>query len=183
MADDLVNPLIRKIQERLPWLFAEYGFKIIDYSYDARSFGNCIVTLESEYMRLRFTRDRGFSFAELASKAEPEYWFDPLLLLLPVFGERPDAGFEGTAMLLRDNFPALVQALGPKFPETKREEERRRQSVLGRWAHKSVPINFSYTAASTRLKQKVVAIGVYVLLRVLEGGIVLWALYTIFNRR
>ena len=51
MADDLTNPLVRLITERIPWLFADHRFKIVDYSYDARSFGNCIVTLESEALR------------------------------------------------------------------------------------------------------------------------------------
>ena len=50
MADDLVNPLVRQIRERLPWLFSEYGFTIIDYSYDR--VGNCYVSLQSEHLQL-----------------------------------------------------------------------------------------------------------------------------------
>ncbi len=140
MSDDLTNPLVRLITERAPWLFADYGFKIVDYSYDARSFGNCIVTLESETLRLRFVRDRGITYAQLASRTEPEYWFDASLLLRPILGERPDPSFEGTALLLKDYFPALVQALGPKFPETKLEEERRKKEVLESLARRGIRI-------------------------------------------
>src|SRR5665213_3736403 len=81
VADDSVNPLVRQITERLPWLFSDYGFKIVDSSYSARSFGDCVVTLESESLRLRFVRDRGFCIAQLASRADPEKLHDLGFLL------------------------------------------------------------------------------------------------------
>jgi hypothetical protein len=127
MADDLVNPLVRLVQERLPWLFSEYGFKIVDYSYDARSFGNCIVILESESLRLRFVRDRGFTCAEIIARADPEKSYALDFFLPTIRGERPDIGFEGTAFLLKENWPAIVEALGPKLAETKQDYERREQ--------------------------------------------------------
>jgi hypothetical protein len=182
MADDLTNPLVRLITERMPWLFADHRFKIVDSSYDARSFGNCIVTLESEALRLRFTRDRGISFAELAAQSDPEYWFDVSVLLRPILGERPDASLEGTALLLKNNFPDLVQALGPKFAETKREDERRKEELLGRLA-KPIPFKFSCSAGSNWFKQTVTGSVVCVALRLLEIGVVLWGLYTVFTRR
>jgi hypothetical protein len=56
----------------MPWLFAGYGFRVVDYSFDGRAFGNCVVTLESETLRLRFHKDRGIGYAELASETDPE---------------------------------------------------------------------------------------------------------------
>ena len=184
MADDLINPLVRQITERMPWLFADYGFRVADYLYDARAFGNCIVTLESETLRLRFHKDRGIGYATLASQTDPEYWFDLTLLLRPILGERPDPNFEGTALLLKNNFPALVTALGPKFPETKREEERRNEELAAQWGikpSKPRPFKFSYASGSTPFKQTVAGSVLYVPLRALEVGIVLWALYRIFR--
>src|SRR5208282_4584885 len=127
MADDLVNPLVRKIQERLPWLLSDYGFRIVSFSYSAKSFGDCHVLLESEQLRLVFTRDRGFGGATLAVRADPEKSYELGFLLLAIQGERPDFGFEGTAALLKSNWPAIVEALGPKLAETKQEYERREQ--------------------------------------------------------
>ncbi len=184
MADDLTNPLVRQITDRMPWLFADCGFRVVDYSYDPRAFGNCVVTLESETLRLRFHKDRGIGYAMLASQTDPDYWFDLALLLRPILGERPDPNFEGTVLLLRNNFPALVMALGPKFPETKREEERRKEEVaaqLGIKPFKPVPFKFSYASGSVWYKQTVAGSILYVLLRALEVGIVLWALYRVFR--
>jgi len=82
-----------------PWLFADYGFRVVD-SHDARAFRNCIVTLESETLRLRFHKERGIGWVQLASQTDPEYWFDPTLLLRPILGERPDPNFEGSALRL-----------------------------------------------------------------------------------
>jgi hypothetical protein len=181
MSDELTNPLVRQITERMPWLFADCGFTVVDYSYDARSFGNSIVTLESETLRLRFHMDRGIGYAQLASQTDPEYWFDLALLLRPILGERPDPNFEGTALLLKNNFPALVTALGPKFPETKREEERRKEEIAARWKfNKPGPFKFSY-ASGTPFKQTVAGSVLYISLRALEVGIVLWALYRVFR--
>jgi hypothetical protein len=110
MSDDPVNPLVQQISERMPWLSSDYGFRVVDYSYDATSFGNCIVTMESETLLLRLHRDRGIGYAELASQTDPEYWFELSLLLRPILGERPDPNFEGTALLLKNNLPALPGA-------------------------------------------------------------------------
>jgi hypothetical protein len=184
MADDLTNPLVRQITDRMPWLFADCGFRIVDDLYDTRAFGNCLVTLESETLRLRFHKDRGIGYAELASQTDPEYWFDLALLLRPILGERPDPNFEGAALLLENNFPALVTALGSKFPDTKREEEQRKDELAARWKFKRFkpqPFKFSYASGSTPLKQTVAGSVLYVALRVLEVGIVLWALYRVFR--
>jgi hypothetical protein len=153
MADDPVNPLVKKIQERLPWLFVEYGFRIVDYSYHPQSFGNCIVTLESESLRLRFVRDRGLCIAELASRGDSEKSYELGFFLLTIQGERPDIGFEGTAFLLKDNWPAIIEALGPKLTETKQKYERREQQSKEAFARWQKPIKLTPRGRINMLKR------------------------------
>jgi hypothetical protein len=182
MAEDLVNPLVRKIQERLPWLF-EYGFSIVDYSYHPGSFGNCIVTLESESLRLRFVRDRGFCSAELASRTDPEKSYELGFFLLTIQGERPDVGFEGTAFLLKDNWPAIIEALGPKLAETKQKYEHREQKSMEAFARWQNPIKLTTRGRINMLKKTAVGGFLFRLLRLVEVALILWALYTVFNHR
>lgn len=130
MADREINPLVKLIQERLPWLFEDYSFKIVTYSYDPRSFGNCLVVLESPALRLRFVRDRSITSAELAARSEPDTWYDVGSLLSFLQGERPDAAFEGLAVLLKQNWKALDSALGPNLAETREQEMHRRDEVM-----------------------------------------------------
>jgi hypothetical protein len=179
MSDDPINPLERQISERMPWLFSDYGFRVVDYSYDSRSFGNCIVTMESETLLLRFHKDRGIGYAELASQTDREYWFDLSLLLRPILGERPDPNFEGTAVLLKNNFPALVQALGPKFSETKREGQRRKEEVRESLSRMSMPIKGTFRGTIYKTKQTSAGRMLLRLLRLMEVALVLWALYVI----
>jgi hypothetical protein len=183
VADDAVNPLVRQITERLPWLFSDYGFKIVDYSYSPRSFGNCIVTLESETLRLRFVRDRGFCIAQLAARADPEKLYDLGFLLLAIQGERPDIGFEGTAFLIKGNWPAIIENLGPKLAETKKEYERREREgreALARWQN---PIKLTLRGRISMMKRTAVGRVLFLLLRWIEIGLIVWALYTVFVRR
>jgi hypothetical protein len=183
MADDLVNPLVRQITERLPWLLSEYGFKIVDYSYDARSFGNCTVVLESERLRLSFVRDRGFSTAQLASRADPEKSYELGFFLLSIQGERPDVGFEGTAALLKNNWPAIIEALGPKLSETKLEYERREQKSIETFARLQNPIRLTLRGRINMMRRTPAGRALFHLLRWIEAALILWALYTVFNGR
>jgi len=183
VADDSVNPLVRQITERLPWLFSDYGFKIVDSSYSARSFGDCVVTLESESLRLRFVRDRGFCIAQLASRADPEKLHDLGFLLLAIQGERPDIGFEGTAFLIKDNWPAIIEALGPKLAETKNEYERREEEskeALERWQK---PIKLTLRGRINMMKRTAVGRVLFLLFRWIEVALIVWALYTVFVKR
>jgi hypothetical protein len=180
MADDLINPLVKQIQERLPWLFSEHGFKIIDYSYDRT--GGCHVLLESEHLRLAFNQDRGFTRADLISRAHPEKLYELGFLILAIQGERPDVGFEGTAALLQSNWAAIVEALGPKLAETNREYDRRQkegEEALARFQSRlqTTPRGFIY-----KMKRTAVGRAFFRLLRVVEVFLILWALYVVFNR-
>ncbi len=129
MAKDYVNPLVKLIEQRMPWLFSECGFKIVDYQYDAKSFGTCLVLLESPTLRLRFVRDRSIISAELAARSEPEMWYYVSSLLSLLQGEYPDPAFEGLAVLLKQNWRALDQALGPNLGEIREREVRQREEA------------------------------------------------------
>lgn len=120
-------PLKQEVTEQLPWLIHDYGLRIVEDEFDPMSFGNSFVVLESPVLLIRFIRDRGQVFAEVASHSEPRNWFnlehvcelstgriDALDLDLPSVGE-----------LLRINLPSLIELLGAKFELTKRELERR----------------------------------------------------------
>jgi hypothetical protein len=111
-------------------LLSAHGFRIVHYDYDARSFGNCLVLLESPTLRLRFTRDRGITSGELASRSDPETWYDACLLLSFLHGDRPDASFEGLAVLLQRNWKEVEEALTSNLEEIREREMRRRDETM-----------------------------------------------------
>ena len=183
MADELINPLVKLIQERLPWLFADFGFKVIDYSYDPKFFGNCIVTLQSESLRLSFMRDRGFCSAQLASRADPKKSYELGFLMLALQDTRPDIGFEGNAALLKDNWALLANALGPNLAETKREYERRKEVSRELFVHQLNQIKLTPRGRINMFKKTAFGRVLFRLLRFVEVALILWALYTVFNHR
>ena len=182
MSEELVNPLVRLICERLPWLFSEYRFKVVDYSYDARAFGNCLVILDSETLLLRFVRDRGLTTVELAARANPDVWYGLGSLLKMLHGEPPDAAFEGTAVLLKENWPALTKALGPKLIETKREQERLREEGLRTLREFQRQLPLTPRGRFNMFKKTAIGKIIFLTMRVLEVSVVLWALYIVVDR-
>lgn len=180
MSEELVNPLVKLLQERLSWLFSEYGFKIVDYSYDR--IGNCTARLESEQLRITFAQGRSFSQAYIAALSDPTKSYELGFLMLALRGERPDIGFEGNAALLKDNWPLLKEALGPKLGETKREYERREE--IGRETLERITNSFPVTPEGfvKNLKRTRTGRAMLYLLRLAELGVLLLALYAIFNR-
>lgn len=183
MADDLVNPLVRSIQERLPWLFSEYGFRIVDYSYHPQTFGNCVVTLESDSLRLLFVRDRGVGQVELVARADPENSYGLSFILRTIKGVDPDIRFEGVAFLLKENWPGIVEALGPKLGETKQEYERRQRESTETFARMRKRIKLTPRGRINMLKKTAVGRVLFRVLRLVEFALILWALYLVFNSR
>jgi len=100
-----------------------------------------------------------------------------------VSGERPDVGFEGTAYLLKDNWPAIIEALGPKLAETKQEYERREQ--VSRESFERLQSRYTLTPRGFVYKMKKTAAGrvLFRLLRLAEVALILWAIYTVLNQR
>jgi hypothetical protein len=179
MADELINPLVKLVQERLPWLLSENGFKIIDYSYDRTGSGQVI--LESEQLRISFVRNRGFSQVHLAARSDLTTSYELSFLMLALQDKRPDIGFEGNAALLRDNWALLLNALGPKLAETKREYERREQ--ISREAIERFQSSLPITPRGFVNDMRKTAVGriLYPLLRLLEIVLLLWALHTVIT--
>jgi hypothetical protein len=119
-----MSPLAQQMSERLPWLFRDLGFRMVADSYDPKVFGDCVVSLESDVLKLRFVRERGKIFAELASLSAPEWWDLAIVLQAIQIDQEPRVDLEAVGASIRDHFPALTQALGPQYPQTKQEIER-----------------------------------------------------------
>lgn len=130
--------LKQEVNEQLPWLFQELGFRVVEDDFDPKSFGNSFVTLESSGLRVRFARDRGQVSAEVASRSDPGTWWNLEHVCELIVGRTVEIGFElsAVAALLRKHVSALADYLGPKFTQTKRELERgaeeRKQALLRR---------------------------------------------------
>lgn len=122
------GPLAPIIAERLPWLFEELGFRLTYSDYDAAHFGDSTVILNSDRIRLRFVRDRGQVMLDLATVAESERWFNLWSLYQVIHDEsiKPRFTLNAVGHLLKQEFTALVEALGPKLLETQKEVERRK---------------------------------------------------------
>ncbi len=131
-----MKPLKDQLEEKLPWLFSELGFRIVSYSYDPASFGNSVVVLESDAFRLCLSRDRSFIAATVASVSDPEREFQFNFLWETIFGELPEPNLEGFGPLIRQGFPAFADALGPKYLQTKEaydQREKERQRILAEY--------------------------------------------------
>jgi hypothetical protein len=129
---NLSVPLAELLVEGQPWLFQERGFRIVHSEYEPQHFGNSLVLLQSDTLRLRFVRDRGQVLVALGSPSDPEDWWGLISLceVIQNSAVKPRYKLDVLASLLRDNFPALEEAMGPKRAETKKEIERHRQERL-----------------------------------------------------
>jgi hypothetical protein len=121
-----------QLEEKLPWLFSELGFRIASYSYDPASFGNSVAVLDSDAFRLRLTRDRGITVADVASLSDREEWLGFPYVWEMIFGETPEPTLEGYGPLIRQGFGAFTEALGPKYSQTKELYDQRAKERLKR---------------------------------------------------
>jgi hypothetical protein len=120
-----MSPVAQQVSERLPWLFRDLGFRVVGDSYDPKTFGDCLVSLESDILKLRFIRERGKIFAELASLSASEWWdLTSVLQAIQIDLPEPRFDLEALGSSIRNHFAALAQALGPQYPQTKQEIER-----------------------------------------------------------
>jgi hypothetical protein len=143
---DLSLPLKQQLIATEGWVLQDLGFRVVGEYYDYKHFGNSGVELESEILRLRFVRDRGQTWAEVAPLSEPMGWWAMSWVLEAIRGDPPEppptdleeigrrwmeAGprltLQAEASLFRDNLAALNEALGPGWPKTKLELGRRYQ--------------------------------------------------------
>lgn len=123
----MTGPLIEQIENRLPWLFQDLGFRVTRSEYAPKHMGDSLVEIQSDSVRLRFVRDRSVIQLALASLSEPDQWLDLGFLWLTLTGDRPDPELEGWAWFFREHLPELTDAVGPRFAQTKLEYERQQE--------------------------------------------------------
>src|SRR5687768_16498503 len=58
------------------FLIKQFGGTVIEERYDAKAFGNFFITLLVGDIFLRYVNDRGFLTIEIASKLDPEKWYN-----------------------------------------------------------------------------------------------------------
>jgi hypothetical protein len=122
--------LKQEVSEELPWLFRELHSRIAENDFKPKNFGDSFVTLESPVLCVRFVRDRGQVSVEVASPSDRETWLNLEHVCEIISGENVKPSFEllAVADLLRKNFQALGDHLGPKYDDTKRELDRRAEN-------------------------------------------------------
>ena len=121
-----MSPLHQQLRREIPWLFDEVGFRVTWDEYNPKAFGDCIVTLDSETLRANFVKDRSQILLYVAPCLEPDNWQSLVFVLEAIQGVQPAPRFEleAVASLFRENYPGLVEALGPKWQDTKQELQR-----------------------------------------------------------
>jgi len=103
----------------------------VDYEeYSPRYFDDALIALQSDSLRLRFVRDKSRLEVEVASISEPGRWLNLRFLWFTLTGESPDPELEGWAWFFRGHVAELTEALGPKFPQTKQEFERKQKEGI-----------------------------------------------------
>jgi hypothetical protein len=120
-----MKPLKDQLEEGLPWLFSDLGFRVVSYSYDPAVFGNSVAVPDSAVFRLKFIREKGEIMVMVAPASGPEQWWNLKFVWEVLFGELPEPELEGYGPLIRRGFADLVDALGPKLARTKEELDRR----------------------------------------------------------
>ncbi len=134
------RPILQEVTDHLPWLFEEFGFRVIEDGFEPQIFGNSFVTLASPFLRVRLVRDRGQVAAEVAACCDPTVWWDLEHVCELISGRSVEPGFDllHLAVLLRNHLPELSNHLGPNYAETKCELERlaeeRKKTFKGRIA-------------------------------------------------
>jgi hypothetical protein len=137
-----MRPIKEQLEERLPWLFSELGFRIVVYSFNPARYDNSVAILESDGFRLRFVRDMGLVDAQVAPISDPEQWWNLKFVYEAIFGETPEPTLEGYGPLLRRRMGELAEALGPKLEQTRAAMERdsdARQKINWEFSSRGVP--------------------------------------------
>jgi len=130
------GPLKDQVEERLPWLLNDLGFRISSSSYDYKAMGSSRVFLETDALRLQFVYDGSGPWIEVASPADPDFWMELGSLWYSLSGKRPNPQLEGWAWFFRDHLREISEALGPQYPATKQAWEKmiaERQEILARY--------------------------------------------------
>jgi hypothetical protein len=120
-----MKPIKDQLDEKLPWLFSELGFRVASHSYNPEAFGNSVAVLDSAGLRLKFVRDKGLLTVLVAAVAAPEQWWEFKFVWEFLFGEFPEPELEGYGPLIRRSYGDMAEALGPSLRRTRTELDRR----------------------------------------------------------
>jgi hypothetical protein len=93
-----------QIEATLLPILAPLGFRVA-YGESSESFGDALVVLDDDSLRLRVVRDRGQVLADFASRSQPGRWFDSAVVM-EYLGLAPDGGFHGRELI------TSLQAIG-----------------------------------------------------------------------
>lgn len=118
-----MKSLENELSTEFPQLLSGFGFKVIESSYYAESFGDSLVTLKSPHFLLRIIRDRGQVFADISGVADPLTWWRLEDVCALISGSKIDTKFVLSAIvnLLNHNLPALTEYMGSRYEQTQRE--------------------------------------------------------------
>jgi hypothetical protein len=115
------SSLESELLETLPFLIHELNLEIVDARYDPPIMGNSYVTLASLEFLVRFVRDRGDFWAEIASSQDPEKWWNleevGELIIKKEMADPADLMAAGS--FIREHILALKEAFGPGYPASK----------------------------------------------------------------
>ena len=140
-------------EETVGNLLAETGLEatLVRASFDAPSFGNSEVVFKIENLLLRFVRDRGQSFLDVASEAAPAnfYQFDELEIAMgwrtvaQILAKREPEELESILKRVRENLSFLIRAFSgdqERFTRARLEKaaRARRQAFTDRLRRREV---------------------------------------------
>jgi len=100
----------------------------IEQELASQAFGDTIIVLRGQGLRVRVLRDRGRWFVEVSSE-NPNQWFDMALLKEQITGHVGDdePSFDEQAEFLRANWKRIVEMLtGPTASQASADLEQRR---------------------------------------------------------
>lgn len=105
--------------------------KVVRSDYDEQHFGNAVVELEGDHLKVRVTRDRGQTLVDLAP-IHRNSWFIVEVVLQTVgapiktFDESLEASVEHAAQAISKHWPAIVHRFSePNWKATEVELENR----------------------------------------------------------
>jgi hypothetical protein len=88
-----MTPLRQMLLETMSWLFEDQHFEIETEQHEPRAFGDGIVVLRNDVLRLRFVNDRSQIFVEFASLHDPNKWWELTFVLEAILDRHVVVGF------------------------------------------------------------------------------------------
>lgn len=129
-------------------LLDEHGFRVVSESHEPKSFGNGLIVLQAEDLRLRFVRDRGQVFADIGAPGQTgdDNWHQLQRVMefmhrhdSPAADPRRAAGLDELGVWLKENYET-VRALFREetYPSTrvalKKFEREKAEQMFGKFA-------------------------------------------------